>query len=127
MPSAKRTLIVLAILLTTTLADVATAQKPAELAGKWTGQVTADIGEMKIVVTLKVKDGAVSGEIETPHGISKVGTVEFKDKKWVIPFTAETGQTGKMTGTVSGEAFEGDWDLRPMAVGTFALKRMPTQ
>jgi hypothetical protein len=125
MRSAQRTVTVLAVMFTTMLVGLATAQKPEELAGKWTGKVTADIGEMTIVATLKVKDGVVSGEIQTEHGISKVGKVELKDKKWVIPFTAETGETGTMTGTVSGDTFEGEWDHRPMALGTFTLKRLP--
>jgi hypothetical protein len=29
-----------------------------------------------------------------------------------------------MTGVVKGDTFTGEWDFRPMAVGTFALDRV---
>ena len=111
------------------VAPVATyaAQAPATLEGKWTGLVTAETGQMKIAATLRVKDGVVSGELQTAHGVFTIAKGELKAGKWVLPFTTEDGSTGKMTGVLKDDTFEGEWDFSPMAVGTFSLKKMTSE
>jgi hypothetical protein len=99
------------------------ARAPAPLEGKWTGTVTAEMGQMKIAATLRMKDGVVSGELQTAHGVFTIAKGELKAGKWLLPFTTEDGSTGKMAGVVKGDTFEGDWDFSPMAVGTFTLQK----
>ena len=104
----------------------ASAQTPASaLAGRWTGAVKAEMGEMPIEVSLKVDGEAITGEIKTFHGVFKINKGEQqKDGRWKLSFVTDDGAAGSLTGAVKGDAFSGDWDFRPNAVGTFALTRV---
>ncbi len=99
-------------------------QKTAVLDGRWSGAVKAEMGEMPIDVTLKTEGETIKGEIKTFHGTFRIGKGELqKDGRWKLSFTTEDGGAGTMIGAVKGDTFEGDWDFRPNAVGTFALTR----
>lgn len=99
------------------------ASAAEELDGRWTGKVVADAGEMPITVSLTVKNGAASGTIETFHGAMTITDGRLVEGRWVLPFAAADGTKGRMSGVVKGDAFTGEWDYRPQAVGTFSLTR----
>jgi hypothetical protein len=101
----------------------AQAAKPPTIDGTWKGEVIADMGQMQIAVTLTTTAGVVSGEIANPHGTFKITGGKLVNGVWVLPFVSQDGAKGEMKGKLSGDAFAGDWDFHPMAVGTFALKR----
>jgi hypothetical protein len=96
----------------------------ASLAGAWKGMVTADAGQMVIEVTVTVDDGKASGTIKTGHGDFTIVDGRRADDVWTLPFDAGEGVKGSMKGVVKGDTFTGDWDFRPMAVGTFELERV---
>ena len=99
------------------------AQSVPGLDGKWMGKVTATAGEMPISASFTTKGGVVSGSIQTFHGAFVITEGRLTDGKWVLPFTTDEGGKGTMTGTLKDDQFSGEWDFRPMAVGTFALTR----
>jgi hypothetical protein len=99
-------------------------QKAPPIVGTWRGTVTADIGEMRIEVTLTEKDGKISGVIANPHGDFVIAQATLVDSTWELPFAADDGSQGVMKGKVAGDDFTGEWDFRPRAVGTFTLKRV---
>jgi len=110
----------------TVLALTGIVQQPttSSLAGTWKGMVTADIGQMNIEVTVKVDSGKASGTVTTGHGEFAIVDGRQTDGVWTLPFDAGEGVKGSMKGVVKGDAFTGDWDFRPMAIGTFALERV---
>ena len=105
-------------------AQQAPAKDAPSIAGKWAGKVTADRGEMQIMVTLAVKDGVATGSIETPHGAMAIAKGTLKDGKWTLPFSTEDGGAGKMVAVLKGDVLAGDWDFSPNAVGTFEVERV---
>lgn len=107
------------------LAALAAAQeKPDPLTGRWLGKVTANVGEMPIEVEVTVADGKVTGAVKNFHGAFKITQGERqKDGRWKLTFAADDGGTGTLLGAVDADAFTGEWDFRPNAVGTFALTR----
>lgn len=117
--------VVIALVIAAALALPGMAQDtPTTLAGNWTGSVKADIGEMPISVVIKVDGEKVTGEIKNFHGAFRIEKGERqKDGRWKLTFATEDGATGSLLGVVKGEAFAGEWDFRPNAVGTFALTR----
>jgi hypothetical protein len=99
------------------------AQSP--LAGRWLGKVVANVGEMPIEVVVTVADGKVTGEIRNFHGAFRISGAELeKDGRWKLSFSDDDGGTGTMTGAIKGDAFAGDWDYSPNAVGKFELTRV---
>lgn len=105
------------------LAQQTAEQKASPLAGVWQGSVTADVGEMRLRVTLTEKDGKISGTIENAHGTWTIKSATLAAGVWTLPFETEEGASGVMKGKVNHDEFNGDWDFHPMAVGKFALKR----
>ena len=104
---------------------IAQQQKADVLAGRWSGAVKADVGEMQIEASLKIEGETIKGEIKTFHGNFRIDKAELqKDGRWKVSFTTEDGGAGSLIGIVKGDAFAGDWDFRPNAVGTFALTRL---
>ena len=100
-------------------------QKATVLDGRWSGAVKANVGEMPIEVTLKVEAESIKGDIKTFHGSFRIEKGELqKDGRWKLSFKTEDGNVGALIGTVKDDAFAGEWDFRPMAVGTFALTRV---
>ena len=115
----------LAVVLTMVSLMAAPEQRAAapSLAGKWLGAVTTDIGQMNIALTITVEKNVASGTIETGHGAFQITKGTVTDGKWTLPFASPDGATGKMIGVLKGDQFAGDWDFRPIAVGTFAVER----
>ena len=106
-------------------AVIVAQQKAAVLDGRWSGAVKAEMGEMPIEVTLKAEGETIKGDIKTFHGNFLIEKGELqKDGRWKLSFKTEDGGAGSLIGTVKGDAFAGDWDFRPNAVGTFALTRV---
>ena len=119
--------LVIALSVSTVLsAGVVAQDRAAPLAGKWRGEVTTDIGTMAIGLTVTVTTGVATGQVESAHGAFKISAGKFADGKWTLPFETDEGGSGKMIGVVKGDTFSGEWDFRPMAVGTFALSRLKT-
>ena len=115
----------LASVLTLSSAVILAQQKAAVLDGRWSGAVKAEMGEMPIDVTLKTEGETLKGEIKTFHGNFRIEKGELqKDGRWKLSFTTDDGGAGSLIGAVKGDAFSGDWDFRPNAVGTFALTRV---
>jgi hypothetical protein len=120
----QRGMAITVLVLVLVVAGRAKEQQGAPIAGKWSGLVTTDIGQMHIEVTLAQKDGKVTGQIVNPHGTFKISQGKLVEGVWRLDFESEEGATGQMNGKVTGDNFAGDWDFHPMAVGTFALKRV---
>jgi hypothetical protein len=98
-------------------------KEAATLAGKWSGLVNTDAGQMQIDVTLEVVDGKARGTIATGHGdLNIVGGI-FEQGKWTLPFSGH-GMQGRMVATLKGDALTGEWVNPGVAVGTFSLARM---
>jgi hypothetical protein len=115
---------VAAVVLALTAGRVDAQSAPAPVVSKWDGTVTADAGAMRIVVTLTQKGDAMTGQIESPHGIFTIKNGTLSKGVWQLPFEAEDGSKGVMKGKITDDDFTGDWDFSPRAVGTFALKRV---
>jgi hypothetical protein len=104
-------------------AQAKTPPAAASIEGTWAGKVSADSGEMKVRVVIKIEQGKASGSIETAHGSWQISGGTFKDGVWTLPFTVEGAGDRWMKGQIKGDDFSGEWNNAPMAVGTFALKR----
>lgn len=117
----------LVVMLGVVLASVAASaqEKASALAGKWTGSVKADIGEMPIEAVFQVDGEKFSGEIKTFHGGFAIATAERqKDGRWKLPFKTADGASGALIGALKGDTFSGDWDFSPNAVGKFTLTKV---
>ena len=101
------------------------AQAPAAppVAGSWTGKVSTNAGEMEITVNVKSADGKITGVIESAHGSWPITGGALKDGAWTLKFNSG-GNDPWMKGQIKGDAFTGDWNNEPMAVGTFELMRV---
>lgn len=95
----------------------------AGIEGRWVGKVTADAGEMKIEVEIKVEGGKATGAIRTAHGDWPVKGGTFANGTWTLPFEVEGAGDRWMKGVVKADTFTGEWNNAPMAVGTFELTR----
>lgn len=118
-------LVLCAVVAGATTLGAAIDQQPAvsSLQGTWVGKISSDAGEMQITVVLKVENGKASGSIDTPHGSWPIADGVSKDGTWTLPFTVDGAGGRWMKGRVTGDAFSGEWNNAPMAVGTFALTR----
>ena len=113
---------VIAVALHAVLDLSAASMPPADIVGRWIGSIETDRGDMQIALTLTPKDGALVGEIESPHGNWPVVSGVEKDGVWTITFKTESGE-GRMKGRIANEKFAGEWDNAPNATGTFSLAR----
>jgi hypothetical protein len=92
-----------------------------ELAGNWTGSVTAARGTMDIALSLKVEKDKLVGTLKTGHGDWAVTEVSEKDGVWTVAFKGGDNE-GRLIGRIKGNAFSGDWKSS-MADGTFEMTR----
>ena len=95
-----------------------------EIAGRWIGTVSADIGTMPIALEIKKgPETSLTGTLETGHGTWTVTSVSRKDGAWRLAIKTPDGLAGAMTGRVKDGRLTGEWNFAPRAVGTFELAR----
>ena len=114
---------VMAVVVLVTTALASAQSEPPSLTGTWKGKVTADIGEMPIVLTVTATGSKAAGELQTGHGILKIKQGTLEKGVWTLTFAMDDGPGGVMKGKVVQDTFSGDWDFKPMAVGTFSMTR----
>jgi hypothetical protein len=103
----------------TLLAAVASAapaqDKPANVAGRWTINVSGDTGNAKQSMTLVQDSGKITGTFKGPRQSGTIaGTVDGNNIKFHVTAGIPLDYTGtvdgdSMTGTMSGRGKTGDW------------------
>lgn len=95
---------------------VALAQdKPANVAGSWTIDVSGDAGNAKQSMTLTQDDGKITGTFKGPRQSGKIdGTVDGNKIKFHVTAGIPLDYTGtvdgdSMSGTMTGRGKTGDW------------------
>ena len=98
------------------VASMATAQdKPANVAGSWTIDVSGDTGNAKQSMTLAQDGGKITGTFKGPRQSGKIdGTVEGNNIKFHVTAGIPLDYTGtidgdSMSGTMSGRGKTGNW------------------
>ena len=97
-------------------AGMATAQdKPANVAGSWTIDVSGDTGNAKQSMTLAQDGGKITGTFKGPRQSGKIdGTVDGNNIKFHVTAGIPLDYTGtvegdSMSGTMSGRGKTGNW------------------
>ena len=98
------------------VAGAASAQdKPANVAGSWTIDVTGDTGNAKQSMTLTQDGGKITGTFKGPRQSGTIaGTVDGNNVKFHVTAGIPLDYTGtvdgdSMSGTMSGRGKTGDW------------------
>ena len=98
------------------VAGAASAQdKPANVAGSWTIDVSGDTGNAKQSMTLTQDGGKITGIFKGPRQSGTItGTVEGNNIKFHVTAGIPLDYTGtvdgdSMSGTMSGRGKTGDW------------------
>ena len=107
----------------------ASADKKADVTGKWLFTVNSDAGTGTPTVTLKQQGDSVTGH----YSSQALGEADlkgtFKDQKLTFRINVNangTALTVTYSGTMDGaDAMKGSVDLGGLATGTFTAKRQP--
>ena len=98
------------------VAGAASAQdKPANVAGSWTIDVTGDTGNAKQSMTLTQDGGKITGTFKGPRQSGTItGTIDGNNVKFHVTAGIPLDYTGtvdsdSMSGTMSGRGKTGDW------------------
>jgi hypothetical protein len=103
------------MLLAVVVSVSAAQDKPANVAGSWTINVSGETGNAKQSMTLTQEGGKITGTFKGPRQSGTIaGTVEGNNVKFHVTAGIPLDYTGtvdgdSMSGTMSGRGKTGDW------------------
>lgn len=93
--------------------------------GTWTYAVTTPAGAQTGTLTITGEPGDLSGEIETDGDVNPLNSITLEGDLVTFSFTIQGGPDVSVTGTISGDEFEGTADVGSFGSFPMTATRQP--